>query len=66
MQVLDGFFSHVLTGNFKGVNITRRVEEAPSSNPYPNGLPDSLQQKLADDCAALFKLFLKYNDKVTE
>ncbi len=34
-------------------------------NPYPNGLPDSVQQKLTNSYAALFKLFVKYSDKIS-
>lgn len=34
-------------------------------NPYPNGLPDSVGQTLADSYAALFRLFLQYKGKVT-
>ncbi len=32
-------------------------------NPYPDGLPDSVQNKLADRYAELFSLFLKHRDK---
>lgn len=35
------------------------------SNPYPEALPDSVQNQLAADYEALFKLFLKHKDKVT-
>jgi endo-1,4-beta-xylanase len=34
-------------------------------NPYVNGLPDSVQQQLADDYSSLFKLFVKYKDKIS-
>ncbi|MBG9377203.1 endo-1,4-beta-xylanase [Panacibacter sp. DH6] len=34
-------------------------------NPYPGGLPDSVQQSLANDYAALFNLFLRYKKNVT-
>jgi endo-1,4-beta-xylanase len=34
-------------------------------NPYKDGLPDSVQQQLANDYAALFQLFLKHKDKIS-
>jgi len=33
-------------------------------NPYVNGLPDSVQNVLADSYAQLFQLFMKYKDKI--
>lgn len=56
----------VLPRNFQGADVnTRMVDDGAKINPYVNGLPDSIQQKLADDYANLFKLFLKHKDKVT-
>lgn len=54
----------VLPRNFQGADVNQRMNDGPSSNPYAAGLPDSVQQKLADDYEALFKLFLKHKDKV--
>jgi endo-1,4-beta-xylanase len=34
-------------------------------NPYPNELPDSVQQLLSTQYANLFNLFLKYSDNIT-
>jgi endo-1,4-beta-xylanase len=34
-------------------------------NPYPNGLPDSVQKELADRYAELFSLFHKHRDKIS-
>lgn len=34
-------------------------------NPYPKGLPDSMQVKLAKNYEDLFKLFVKYHDKIS-
>lgn len=34
-------------------------------NPYRTGLPDSLQQQLANDYAQLFHLFLKHKEKIS-
>jgi endo-1,4-beta-xylanase len=54
----------VLPRNFEGADVSQRMKTDPSLNPYQNGLPDSVQQQLADDYEALFKLFLKYHDKI--
>lgn len=55
----------VLPRNFSGADVSQRMKSDPSMNPYTNGLPDSIQQQLAKDYAALFNLFLKHKDKVT-
>ncbi|MFN8253553.1 MAG: endo-1,4-beta-xylanase [Ferruginibacter sp.] len=55
----------VLPRNFSGADVNQRMQSDPSLNPYTNGLPDSVQQKLANDYEALFKLFLKHKDKIT-
>lgn len=55
----------VLKRDFQGADVSRRMTADSSLNPYVNGLPDSVQQKLAADYVALFKLFLKYKDNVT-
>ncbi|MCG2616209.1 endo-1,4-beta-xylanase [Terrimonas sp. NA20] len=55
----------VLPRNFSGADISQRMKEDPSLNPYANGLPDSVQQQLASDYEQLFKLFLKHKDKIT-
>lgn len=55
----------VLPRNFQGADVSQRMQASPALNPYPNGLPDSVQQQLADDYEALFRLFLKHRDKVT-
>jgi endo-1,4-beta-xylanase len=54
----------VLPRNFQGADVNQRVADNPSMNPYVNGLPDSVQQQLANDYESLFKLFLKYKDKI--
>lgn len=54
----------VLPRNFQGADVNQRVASNPSMNPYVNGLPDSVQQQLAKDYAALFNLFLKHKDKI--
>lgn len=55
----------ILPRNFQGADVNQRMNTTAVSNPYPDGLPDSLQQKLANDYASLFKLFLKYKGKVS-
>ncbi|GEP98894.1 endo-1,4-beta-xylanase [Chitinophaga cymbidii] len=55
----------VLPRNFQGADVNRRMRNDPSLNPYPTGLPDSIQQQLASDYEALFKLFLKHKDKIS-
>jgi endo-1,4-beta-xylanase len=34
------------------------------NNPYPDGLPDEMQEKLAQRYAEIFKIFLKHSDKI--
>ncbi|MEO6721828.1 MAG: endo-1,4-beta-xylanase [Ferruginibacter sp.] len=55
----------VLQRNFSGADVSQTMQNNPALNPYVNGLPDSLQQQLADDYQALFKLFLKHKDKIS-
>ena len=55
----------VLPRNFSGADVNQRMQTDPSLNPYTNGLPDSVQQQLAKDYEALFKLFLKHKEKIT-
>lgn len=55
----------VLPRNFQGADVGQRMTANATSNPYPAALPDSVQQQLAADYKALFKLFLKYKDKVS-
>jgi endo-1,4-beta-xylanase len=55
----------VLPRNVQGADVNQRTAANPSSNPYVNGLPDSVQQQLANDYEALFKLFLKHKDKIS-
>jgi len=56
----------ILPRNFQGADVNQRMQENPAQmNPYVNGLPDSVQQRLADNYAALFQLFLKHKDKIS-
>lgn len=54
----------VLPRNFQGADVSQRMQQDPSLNPYVNGLPDSVQQQLAKDYAQLFQLFMKHRDKI--
>jgi endo-1,4-beta-xylanase len=55
----------VLPRNFQGADVNQRMANNADLNPYTAGLPDNVQQQLAADYEALFKLFLKHKDKVT-
>lgn len=55
----------VLQRNFQGADVNQRMQGNAQMNPYKDGLPDSVQQQLANDYASLFKLFLKYKDKIS-
>lgn len=46
-------------------DISRRISAESKWNPYPNGLPDEVQQQLAERYAELFRLLLKYKDSVS-
>ena len=50
--------------DLKGADINQNFEGSPFMNPYPNGLPDSMQIKLAKGYEDLFKLFIKHKDKI--
>jgi endo-1,4-beta-xylanase len=53
-----------LRGNTADVSATAEQNNANRGNPYVNGLPDSVQNALADDYEKLFKLFIKYKKQV--
>jgi len=53
-------------GNRNGsAEVTDRLKAAAGMNPYPDGLPDSVQQQLAKRYADLFAVFLKHKDVIT-
>lgn len=56
----------VLPRDFTGAEVSQRMRNSddPKLNPYKDGLPENIQQQLADDYAKLFKLFLKHSDKI--
>src|SRR5690606_21105875 len=41
-----------------------RFENDLTMHPYPNGLPDSVQDQLAERYATIFELFNKHSDKI--
>jgi endo-1,4-beta-xylanase len=50
--------------DLKGADVNQNFEGSPFMNPYTKGLPDSMQVKLAKGYEDLFKLFIKYKDKI--
>ena len=48
----------------KGADVNQNFEGSPYMNPYPQGLPDSMQIKLAKCYEDLFKIFIKHQDKI--
>ncbi|WP_245794768.1 endo-1,4-beta-xylanase [Flaviramulus basaltis] len=52
--------------DFTGADVNVKFESGDATmNPYPNKLPDSIQVKLANRYADIFKLFLKHQDKIS-
>jgi endo-1,4-beta-xylanase len=52
----------------RGADVSLRGTLDPRTNPYPNGLPDSIQTALANRYASLFRVFLAHRnvmDRVT-
>ena len=50
-----------------GAEVTQnfsKFEGDPKMNPYPNGLPDTVQEKLAKRYQDIFNLFVKHSDKI--
>lgn len=50
-----------------GAEVTQnfsRFEGDPKMDPYPNGLPENVQKKLAQRYEDIFNLFVKHNDKI--
>jgi endo-1,4-beta-xylanase len=48
-----------------GADISTRYESPAGLNPYTNGLPDAVQQQLAQRYADLFSVFLKHRDSIS-
>jgi endo-1,4-beta-xylanase len=48
----------------QGAEVTITAENNDQLNPYARGLPDSIQQHLAERYASLFRVFVKYRDVI--
>lgn len=48
-----------------GADVNQKFENDEKMNPYPNELPDSIQNQLAKRYEDIFKLFLKHKDKIS-
>jgi endo-1,4-beta-xylanase len=59
IDVLPAAFS------YRGADITRNAELRKELNPYPDGLPEEMQKKLADRYAELFSIFLKHKADIS-
>jgi endo-1,4-beta-xylanase len=51
--------------DLQGADVNQNFEGSAKMNPYPQMLPDSIQTKLAERYASIFKLFLKHKDKIS-
>jgi endo-1,4-beta-xylanase len=49
----------------EGAEVSQRFENDATMNPFPDGLPDSMQVKLAQRYEDIFNLFLKHEDKIS-
>lgn len=48
----------------QSAEISNRAEFSAESNPWPDGLPDEVQQQLADRYEEVFRVLLRYRDNV--
>lgn len=51
--------------DLKGADVNQNYPGSPFMNPYPNGLPDSVQTKLARRYEEIFAVLLKHRDKIS-
>jgi endo-1,4-beta-xylanase len=51
--------------NYSGADISRVAEMEDGLDPYTDGLPDDVQQELADRYRDIFELFLRHRDVIT-
>lgn len=51
--------------DLQGADVSQNFPGSPFMNPYPNGLPYSVQTTLANHYEQLFKLFLKHKEKIS-
>lgn len=52
-------------GKYQGADISQKFELRKELNPYPDGLPSEMQEKLASRYAQFFALFHKHADKIS-
>jgi len=48
-----------------GADVSQRAEANEKMNPYPKGLPEDIKIQLAERYEAIFKLFIKHQDKIS-
>lgn len=48
-----------------GADLSKNFEEDPAMNPYKNGLPVDIQNKLTQRYVDIFKIFIKHKDKIS-
>ncbi|MCL7986683.1 endo-1,4-beta-xylanase [Sphingobacterium sp. lm-10] len=48
-----------------GAEVSETYAYSKQLNPYPDGLPDSIMEKLGDRYISFFKLYLKHSDKIS-
>ena len=48
-----------------GAEISQNFQNSEAMNPYVNGMPDSIQVKLANRYTDILKIFLKHKDKIS-
>jgi endo-1,4-beta-xylanase len=51
--------------DMQGADISKNFEGDASMNPYTNGLPKEIEEKLAQRYVDLFKVFIKHKDKIS-
>jgi endo-1,4-beta-xylanase len=51
--------------DLKGAEVSQNFDGSPFMDPYPTGLPDSMQLKLAQGYEDLFRVFIKHKDKIS-
>jgi endo-1,4-beta-xylanase len=50
---------------YGGADISRREQADPALNPFTDGLPDEMQEKLAQRYADIFRIYLRHRDSIT-
>jgi endo-1,4-beta-xylanase len=54
-----------LPGDQRGADISLKFKMKNGLDPYPDGLPDSIQTELAERYALFFRIFQKHSDKIS-